>query len=136
MKVFSFCIYGTERNYYEGLLENIQIIREYFPDFQIYIYKGICDPSWIFEGNCKVIETHKEGLVNTLYRFLPLAETEIGFVRDADSRITQRDRWCISEFLNSSKSYHIIRDHYWHKSLIMGGMFGWKTQCKEKIYRY
>lgn len=132
MKVFSFCIYATERNYYEGLLENIQIIREYFPDFEIYIYKGICDPNWTFE-NCKVIETHKEGLVNTLYRFLPLAEAEIGFVRDADSRITERDRWCIHEFLNSSKKYHIIRDHYWHKSLIMGGMFGWKTQCKEKI---
>jgi len=133
MKLFSFCIYGTERNYYEGLLENIQIIQEYFPDFEILVYKGICDPSWTFEENCKVIETHKEGLVNTLYRFLPLSEIEIGFVRDADSRITERDRWCIKEFLKSSKSYHIIRDHYWHKSLIMGGMFGWKKPCYKKI---
>jgi hypothetical protein len=73
MKVFSFCIYGTEKNYYEGLLENIKIIQEYFPDFEIYIYKGICDPNWVFEGeNIKVIETGREGGVNMFYRFLPI----------------------------------------------------------------
>jgi hypothetical protein len=125
MKVFSFCIYGNERNYYEGLLENIQIIREYFPDFEIYVYKGICDPKWIFE-NCKVIETEREGAINMLFRYLPLTFADIGFVRDVDSRIYERDRWCISKFLKSSKNYHIVRDHYYHKEPIMGGIFGWK----------
>lgn len=132
MKVFSFCIYGTEENYYTGLLENIQIIREYFPDFEIYVYKGICDPTWVFE-NCKIIETNRSGLVNTLYRFLPLTEVDVGFVRDADSRINARDRWCIEKFLDSNKNYHIIRDHFWHKSLIMGGMFGWKKMYNQRI---
>jgi len=125
MKIFSFCIYGSERNYYDGLLENIQLIREYFPDFEIYVYKGICDPSWIFD-NCKVIETQREGAINMLFRYLPLTFADIGFVRDADSRIYERDRWCIQEFLKSSKNYHIVRDHYYHKEPIMGGIFGWK----------
>ena len=129
MKVFSFCIYGNERNYYEGLLENIQIIREYFPEFEIYVYKGICDPDWIFE-NCKVIETEREGAINMLYRYLPLTFSDIGFVRDADSRIYERDRWCIREFLKSSKNYHIIRDHFYHKEPIMGGIFGWKKSLE------
>jgi GR25 family glycosyltransferase involved in LPS biosynthesis len=125
MKVFSFCIYGSERNYYNGLLENVQIIREYFPDFEIYVYKGICDASWTFE-DVKIIETQKDGAINMLYRYLPLEFAEIGFVRDADSRIYERDRWCISQFLQSSKNYHIVRDHYYHKEPIMGGIFGWK----------
>jgi len=128
MKVFSFCLYGSETNYYKGLQENIQIINENFPDFEIYIYKGICDSSWIFEEeNIKIIETLKEGAINMLYRYLPLNFAEVGFVRDADSRICERDRWCIREFLKSDKKYHIIRDHYWHKEPIMGGIFGWKT---------
>lgn len=127
MKVFSFCIYGTERNYYDGLLENINIIHEYYPDFEIYIYKGICDSSWTFEGkNITVIETHREGGVNMFYRFLPITFADVGFWRDADSRITERDRWCISEFLNSSYLYHITRDHFWHTAKIMGCSFGWK----------
>jgi hypothetical protein len=127
MKVFSFCIYGTERNYYDGLLENINLIREHFPDFEIYIYKGICDPSWVFDDTLTIIETGKDGAINMLYRYLPIKFADIGFVRDADSRVTPRDRWCIHQFLKSDKAYHIIRDHYFHKSPIMGGIFGWKS---------
>lgn len=134
MKVFSFCIYGTERNYYEGLLENIQIIREYFPEFEIYIYKGTCDPSWIIEGeNIKIIETNRSGAINMLFRYLPVTFADIGFIRDADSRITERDRWCIKKFLESTKLYHIIRDHFYHKSPIMGGIFGWKQKIEFPI---
>lgn len=134
-KVFSFCIYGTERNYYDGLLENIKIIKQYFPDFEIYIYKGVCDSTWTFDSdsNVTIIETGKEGGINTLLRFLPLSFSQIGFIRDADSRITQRDRWCISEFLKSSKKYHIVRDHFWHKSKIMAGTFGWKSPMNINI---
>jgi hypothetical protein len=132
MKVFSFCIYGTERNYYEGLLENIQIIREYFPDFQIYVYKGICHPEWKFEG-VNIIETERDGAINMLYRYLPLTFADIGFVRDADSRIIERDRWCIFEFLKSDKLYHIVRDHSYHIEPIMGGIFGWKKPLEIKI---
>ena len=81
MKVFSFCIYGTERNYYEGLLENIQIIRDYFPDFKIYIYKGECDPTWTFEGDdLVIIETKRSGAINMLYRYLPVTFVQTGFI--------------------------------------------------------
>jgi hypothetical protein len=124
-KVFSFCLYGTDDNYYLGLLENIQIIKEYYPDYEIFVYRGKCEKEWPL-SNVNVIYTNREGPINTVFRYLPLQFAEIGFVRDSDSRITERDRWCIDEFLKSDKQYHIIRDHYWHKSPIMAGMFGWK----------
>jgi hypothetical protein len=124
-KVFSFCLFGTESNYYVGLLENIKIIREFYPDFEIYVYKGACDASWVLP-DVHVIETERSGHVNAVHRYLPLLFAETGFVRDADSRITARDRWCIDEFLKSNYSYHIIRDHFYHRSKIMAGMFGWK----------
>ena len=133
MKVFSFCLYGSESNYYTGLLENIAIVREMFPDFEIYVYKGICDPSWTLPHELTVIETGKEGGINMFYRLLPLTFAEIGFTRDADSRITERDQWCIREFLESDKSYHVIRDHYYHRSKIMGGLFGWKKPLSISI---
>lgn len=126
MKVFSFCLYGTEPNYYTGLLENIKLIRDHFPTFDIFVYKGVCDPSWVIPEGVTVIETHREGPVNTLYRYTPLKTAEVGFVRDTDSRIIERDRWCIREFLASPYSYHMVRDHIWHKSRLMAGMFGWK----------
>lgn len=133
MKVFSFCLYGTEPNYYTGLLENIKLIRDVFPEFEIFVYRGICDPTWELPEGIKVIDTHREGAVNMLYRYLPLNFADIGFVRDADSRITPRDQGCIQGFLASSKSYHMIRDHIWHKSRLMGGLFGWKKPLDLEI---
>jgi hypothetical protein len=132
MKVFSFCLYGTEPNYYTGLLENIKLIREWFPEFDIFVYKGICDPSWKIT-DATVIETGREGAINMLYRYMPLKTEEVGFVRDADSRITERDRWCIQDFLASPQNYHMIRDHAWHRSPIMGGLFGWKKPLDIEI---
>lgn len=125
MKVFSFCLYGTDRNYYDGLLENIKIIKQYYPDYEIFVYKGICPDGWDLE-DVNVIYTKRNGAINALYRYLPLEFADVGFVRDSDSRITERDRWCIDEFLKSEFNYHIIRDHVWHMSKIMAGTFGWK----------
>lgn len=133
MKVFSFCLYGTEPNYYTGLLENVAILQKNFPDFSIVVYRGVCDPSWDLPETVTVIDTGREGAVNMLYRYLPLQEMEVGFVRDTDSRVTPRDEWCIREFLKSSYSYHMIRDHLWHKSKIMGGLFGWKKPLPDSI---
>jgi hypothetical protein len=126
MKVFSFCLYGTEPNYYTGLLENIEIIKQYYPDFTIVVHKGFCDPSWVIPEGVEVNITNREGAINALLRYLSLCTAEVGFVRDTDSRITARDRWCIDEFLKSDKFYHSIRDHYWHQSKLMAGTFGWK----------
>lgn len=128
MKVFSFCLYGSAPFYYIGLLENIQIIQEFFPDFSIYVYLGECDPEWTFPEGVNIVRTGKAGPINMLFRYKPLEFADVGFIRDADSRITERDRWCIHRFLESSYSYHVIRDHKWHKSKIMGGLFGWKEK--------
>lgn len=126
MKIFSFCLYGTQAHYYTGLLENIRILQEFYPDFCVYVYLGECDPSWVFPESVTVVHTGKAGAINMLFRYKAAGLSEVGFIRDADSRITERDRWCINEFLSSSAPFHIIRDHIWHKSRIMGGLFGWK----------
>lgn len=130
MKAFSFCLYGSTPYYYTGLLENIRIIQEFFPDFSIYVYRGQCDPSWVLPEGIIVIDTGKAGPINMLFRYKVCEEAEIGFIRDADSRITERDRWCIEDFLSSPFSYHVIRDHIWHKSKIMGGLFGWREKMR------
>ena len=128
--IVSFCLYGTDANYYTGLLENISSLREHMPECTIVVSKGVCDPSWVIPDGVTVIETHRAGAVNMLYRYLPMATADVGFVRDTDSRITERDRECMREFLASPYSYHMIRDHVWHKSPLMGGLFGWKTRTE------
>jgi GR25 family glycosyltransferase involved in LPS biosynthesis len=132
-KVFSFCIYGNQKKYCQGLIENIELIKDYYPDFEVWIYGGVNVPSSYIDqyksyDNVKYIETNKSGASLMSYRFFPIDDdnVEIMFSRDADSRINSRDRWCIDEFIKSEKNFHIIRDNYWHKTKITGGMWGIK----------
>ena len=48
------------------------------------------------------------------------------FTRDLDSRLNDREQAAVTEWLNSNKSFHIMRDHPWHGTEILGGMWGCK----------
>jgi hypothetical protein len=146
MNIFSFCIYGQDMKYYLGLEENARIINEYYPDYHIYIYYGTNCNKPFLDGllkeytNVSLFETGKDGAVNMIYRYSPLIldGLERVIVRDADSEINERDRWCINDFIHlkdDSRLCQVIRDHYWHKSRITGGLshFRVKGLIYEKI---
>lgn len=131
MNIFSFCIYGSQMKYCKGLVENIKIINEYYPEYYIWIYMGNNVPDYYVSKykeykNVVLIQTDQYGASLMAYRFFPMDEPNINicFVRDADSRIIERDRWCINNFLDSDKKVHVIRDHDQHGEKIMGGMWG------------
>jgi hypothetical protein len=61
------------------------------------------------------------------WRFLALTDpTATRFVsRDADSRLTQRDKAAVDEWVKSGMPFHIMHDHPQHAGTpILGGMFG------------
>lgn len=131
--IFSFCLYGQEKKYTNGILENLRSIETYFPSFKAYIQVSTTVPEECLREMdrfpcAKVVPTDVDGAELMSHRFFPIdgPEVECIFVRDADSRITNRDIWCIGEFLQSPKRFHIIHDHYWHKTRITGGLWGMK----------
>ena len=140
MKVFSYCIYDYGLKYYLGLIENIKIINKYYPDYYIYIYYGtnclinLIEKIVVTFKNIKVFPTNQNGSINMLLRYNPILDNdvEITIVRDADSEVNERDRWCIDDFLNTKNQFHYntIRDNYWHKSKLSGGM---TMLCKNNI---
>lgn len=134
MKIFSFCIYGDDPKYYFGLRENIRLIQEYFPDFYIFIYCGSNRVDHFLNtisrsDKIHLIDTYKAGAINMMYRYMPilLEYSEVVFSRDADSEINERDRWAIRDFLEDThekNAVQTIRDHYFHKSRLTGGLTG------------
>lgn len=123
---FSFCIYGNDPKYYLGLQENVRLIDEFFPDFDILVYRGAKrhDDLLLDLSNHKRvqwIDTEQDGL--EMHRYKPILEYDVVFVRDVDSEIHARDRWCIHDFLHAeNQGVQVIRDHYWHKSRLMAGL--------------
>lgn len=136
IKIFSFCIYGQHKKYCQGLLENIKIISKEYPEFKIWIYGGDDVPEKYIKQykeyeQVNYIQVNQNSDILMCCRFLPIDHEKVilCLVRDADSRITKRDIWCINQFINNKHNFHTIRDHYFHKTRIMGGLFGMK-KCK------
>lgn len=140
MKVISFCIYGDKKKYRKGLLENIEIINKELPDFHIHIAAGNdIEEEYInllkSYNNVIVISQNFTGHMMMIYRILYFDRNEVDvlFSRDSDSRIDERDIWCMNEFIKSDSLIHIIRDHPEHTMHIMGGMCGFKRIGENKI---
>lgn len=126
---FSFCLFGEYSDkYYKGLAENVTLIREHFPLWDIHVYAAPEAVPFVRTLDVLCIETGRGGRVNTLLRFESVlnASYDIVCVRDTDSRIHVRDRWCIRTFLESPYSLYTIRDHPWHRYKIMCGLWGIK----------
>lgn len=139
MKVISFCIYGSNEKYCRGLLENIQIITDKMSEFNIFIYVGDnVQEQWIKMyreyDKVKLIYTNRIGHDNMINRFFAIDDDSVDLmiVRDADSRIHDRDLWCIYNFVHSDFGAHTIRDHPYHLTEIMGGLWGLKKGILNK----
>lgn len=132
ISVFSFCLYGHNPKYTLGMIENVKIINDKFNDWYIYIYynnvpENILEQLQLY-NNVVLIKSSYTNHKTMLDRFKPIdnIDVDIMMIRDADSRIHDRDLWAINEFINSDKKLHIIRDHRYHQRPIMGGLFGMK----------
>ena len=67
------------------------------------------------------------------WRFWALADENVERVimRDADSRLTLREKAAVDEWERSDLAGHIMRDHPYHGMPVMGGMWG----CKGGIFQ-
>jgi hypothetical protein len=130
--VFSFSLFGSQPKYTEGMIINAAQISGRFPGARIFIYIADDVPAVIAKRlsvypTVRLIRVSRvENTQNTFNRFLAIDDTDchIMLSRDADSRIHERDAACIDDFIASDKLLHIIRDHPYHGTRIMAGMWG------------
>ncbi len=139
-KVISYSLWGDNLIYNIGAIRNVEIASIFYPDFEcwFYVHKESV-PEIIIErlskfNNTKII--FKEGDLNNskpmMWRFEAILdpEVEIMLSRDTDSRFLVREKLAVEEWLNSKFSFHIMRDHPYHTTEILGGMFGTKKNPK------
>ena len=145
-KVISFSLYKAPEHwenimetnfnkYLNGLYENFKTLEKSYPGWFIYLYHSddITEEMLLtfkdFPNFESKLVTNKS--LNAMqWRFLPNDDKEVErfIVRDADSRITERERVSVEEWINSGKVLHIMRDHPHHHYHILGGMWGMVSQ--------
>ena len=133
-KIFSTSAYGTNQRYIVGAHRQYELAKKYYPDWEFRIY--VDDKSnYLNLKDANIIEV-KNNSHGVFWRFMPLFEDEenITIVRDADGRITVREQMAVNEWINSSKIFHIYRDHEAHFQFpIIACAFGHKGKMPNEL---
>lgn len=131
-KVISFSLYGNDPIYTIGCINNAKLLDKIFKDWKIWVYHNNTVPKEILDEllllGVKLINTNEDnGFINSLWRFNPISEPDVDYFisRDCDSRLSERDEIAVNEWIESGKSFHILREHpIGHSWPINAGMWG------------
>lgn len=118
-RVLSFTLYGTNPRYTVGAVKNAILAARIYPDFFARFYFGSDVPRETLTtlGIMSNVEIFKvdgyHGAFSNSWRFLAFSDpdVEIAIMRDADARITIREKIAVDEWLDSGITYHSMKDH-------------------------
>lgn len=134
MKVISYSIFGKEQLYRIGLLKNIELAKKLFPEWKVFIYLNTNyeDKQFLKDINqphTKLIDLKEEHPQDGfLWRMLPLEQNyEAVIVRDVDTRLFERDKKVVDNWLASDCKFHLCRDNFGSYQPILGGSWGGKN---------
>lgn len=143
-KIISFSLWGNNPKYGIGMVRNAEIAAKLFPDWECWVHfplQGAFGPTEAFVelstmSNVRLVAMHlgsdmqvaESSWKGMFWRFEPAADprVEVMLSRDCDSRLGEREKAAVDEWLASDRGFHIMRDHPWHGSQILGGMWGVK----------
>jgi hypothetical protein len=136
-KVISFSLWGENPKYTIGAIKNAELVNKIYPSWIGRFYVGKSVPEKILIElksipNTEIISLDENGdWTGMFWRFFACEDSDIMLSRDTDSRLNLREKLAVDEWLNSEKNFHIMRDHPWHSTQILGGMWG----CRNGILK-
>lgn len=140
-KIISFCLWGNNPKYCIGAIKNSELSKKIYPDWiaRYYVHNKVnLETINKLKNNSSeviIIEDSIEAWSNMFWRFSPLLDPDVeAFIcRDTDSRLNERERDAVYEWISSDKNTHIMRDHPYHGYPMLGGMIGFKKPIFELL---
>lgn len=140
-KIISISVWGKTPSYSVGAIKNAQIAKELFPDWKCRIFvDGSVPIPYIQEllkmSNVELAQVDNNSIFGAFWRFYSMFQNndDIIISRDSDSRLSEREKKCVDEWLNSDKKFSIIRDHERHYDWpMLAGMWGMKGNLDDNI---
>jgi hypothetical protein len=128
--VIAFSLFGHNEKYMVGAVENARIAKYIYPGWTVRFYVDNSVPTAVIQQlrhlHADIVPMPMgDGMTGLFWRFL--AADEAGFarwmIRDVDSRFSDREHRAVDEWIDSSLSFHAMRDHPLHTRPIMGCAF-------------
>lgn len=137
-KVISFSLWGDNPKYTIGAIENAKLAQDIYPGWDCYFFLGssvtdnIQDKLLSIPNVVLFYKDHPGDWRGMFWRFETSydLEVDVSIFRDTDSRLSLREKYAVDEWIQSDKTFHIMRDHPHHGFPILGGMWGYKSNNK------
>lgn len=139
MKYVSFTLYGNKPIYNVGAVRNAELMNKIYPDWRMILYYDKTVPKDTIDKlsklNVELVDMTNSNIFGNLWRFIVVEkeDCEYAIFRDCDSRIGQREKEAVDDWIRSGKTLHVMRDHPGHGVPcgangigILAGMWGLK----------
>jgi hypothetical protein len=130
-KIISFSLWGNNLRYCGGAIVNAQLAQIHYPDWECWFYYDASVPKIYINSlnNFKNVRTIlvDDGTFGAFWRFRAMQKDTIVISRDTDSRLSEREKRIVDEWLATDKKLSVIRDHTAHYDFpILAGMWGFR----------
>lgn len=131
--IIAYTLFGGNPRYCETAILNVQQARVIFPAWTCRFYVDDSVPKAVITRLQQAgaqIHVMDEKIANSIsplmWRFLVLDDTEVDcfMIRDTDSLISFKEQAAVTDWLNSKKWFHAMRDFFTHHDLLLAGMWG------------
>jgi hypothetical protein len=134
--VLSFSLWGTAQFYSYGAMINLVLSRKFYPGWACRFYVDSSVPRACVAflrdngGDVRNIEDEYPG-VGLFQRFLVMNDPAVGrfLVRDCDARLSAAEADLVRQWIDSGYPFHVVRDHVLHNELMIGCLWGGRTDC-------
>lgn len=133
-KILSYSLYGFANKYLQGAIRNAEQVLEFYPGWIPRFYVGRSISGRVVEelmafGSEVIRMDGPEDASAMFWRYKAFFDPSVSIVmiRDADSRIGNREASAVKDWLESGHGFHIMRDHPAHFCAILGGLWGAHT---------
>jgi hypothetical protein len=148
MKIIAFSLWGDDKLYCQGAIDNIACAKEHYPDWTCRFYVAYNCPALpvldsedcqvvIIEQDANTIDRTQEiqkwhwdiNNVGMMWRFWAMDDPDVERVifRDCDSRVGARDAQAVKEWEDTDYAMHRMHECKAHwNAQVMGGMWGIK----------
>ncbi len=131
LNIIAFSLWGDDAKYLDGAQENARLGPRIYPGWTCRFYCDDTVPQKVREqliaADAEVVMMKRVNPFDGLFwRFVPINDgrTRHFLIRDADSIINLREQAAVTEWLQSGKAFHIMRDWWTHTEVILAGMWG------------
>ncbi len=134
--MLSFSLWGPQPVYCYGAMINLVLARKFYPGWACRFYVDANVPracvAYLRDhgGDVRNIEDEYPG-VGLFQRFLVMNDRGVGrfLVRDCDARLSAAEADLVRQWVDSAYPFHVVRDHVLHNELMIGCLWGGRTDC-------